>query len=98
MYEEETMDGAEIVKRVMELLEENRRLKAQLEKVWAHVEALEALETIEALLDDESPLMMDDEEQGERLPVLEEGDWHETKAGAGVADRWRLNGEKRVSE
>ena len=92
------MDGAEIIKRVTELLEENRSLKAQLEKVWAHVEALETLEAIEAILEIESPLMMDAEEQGERLPLLEEDDWHETKAGAGVADRWRLNGEKRVSE
>jgi len=80
--------------RVKELVEENRRLKEKLEQVWAHVEALEALETIEAILDGENPLLMADAGVA-RPPVLEEDDWHETKAGAGVADRWRLNGEKR---
>ncbi len=89
------MKTGQIIKRVKELLEENRRLKEQLESVWAHVEALEALETIEALLDGESPLMMDAEDQGEPGAILEEDDWHETKAGAGVADRWSLNGEKK---
>ena len=86
------MDTVENIMRVKELLEENRRLKEKLEKVCAHVEALEALETIEALLDGESPLMMADDGES-RPPVLEEDDWHETKAGAGVGDRWRLNGK-----
>ena len=89
------MDTVEIIMRVKELLEENRRLKEKLEKVCAHVEALEALETIEALLDGESPLMMADDDGEDRPPALEEDDWHETKAGAGVGDRWRLNGEKK---
>ena len=92
--EEERMDTVEIMMRVKELVEENRRLKEKLEKVWAHVEALEALETIEAILDGESPLLLAADGE-DRPPVLEEDDWHETKAGAGVADRWRLNGEKR---
>ena len=94
MSEEERMDTVEIMMRVKELVEENRRLKEKLEKVWAHVEALEALETIEAILDGENPLLMADAGVARR-PVLEEDEWHETKAGAGVADRWRLNGEKR---
>jgi vacuolar-type H+-ATPase subunit I/STV1 len=101
--EEERMDTAEIIKRVEQLLaeneelrkleSENEKLKSQLEKVWAHVEALEALETIEALLDVERPLMMADDDGEDRPPALEEDDWHETKAGAGVGDRWRLNGK-----
>ena len=92
--EEERMDTVEIMMRVKELVEENRRLKEKLEQVWAHVEALEALETIEALLDGESPLLLAADGEA-RPPAVEEEDWHETKAGAGVADRWRLNGEKR---
>ena len=94
MYEEERMDTVEIMMRVKELVEENRRLKEKLEQVWAHVEALEALETIEALLDGESPLLLAADGEA-RPPAVEEEDWHETKAGAGVADRWSLNGEKK---
>ena len=94
MYEEERMDTVEIMMRVKELVEENRRLKEKLEQVWAHVEALEALETIEALLDGESPLLLAADGE-DRPPAVEEEDWHETKAGAGVADRWSLNGEKK---